>query len=94
MVVIHLFAITVKTPKGEISKEFFDKVLLSDAMEEMGISQNKPCGGKGICGKCKVVMNGNEVLSCRTYIDSDALINYATQEENIQGITDELTPKS
>ena len=85
---IHLFTITVKTPDGETSKEFSNEILLSDAMEEMGISQNKPCGGNGTCGKCKVIMDGEEVLSCRTMVNSDALVYYTTQKENIQGITE------
>ena len=57
-------------------KEFNEKILLSKAMEEMYIVQNKPCGGRGICGKCKVVMNKEEVLSCCTMVESDVFVNY------------------
>ena len=31
----------------------------------------KPCGGRGTCGKCKVKVNGEERLACRFIIESD-----------------------
>lgn len=31
----------------------------------------KPCGGRGTCGKCKVKINGEEKLACRYMIESD-----------------------
>ena len=31
----------------------------------------KPCGGRGTCGKCKVKVNGEERLACRYIIESD-----------------------
>ena len=31
----------------------------------------KPCGGRGTCGKCKVRVNGSDKLACRYIIDSD-----------------------
>lgn len=36
--------------------EIKEKTLLLDALEEAGINIDTPCGGKGICGKCKVVI--------------------------------------
>ncbi len=30
-----------------------------------------PCGGQGSCGKCKVFVDGREVLACRTTVDRD-----------------------
>ena len=40
--------------------------LLSDALDI-----EKPCGGHGKCGKCKVLVNGVEELACRYTVDSD-----------------------
>ena len=31
----------------------------------------KPCGGNGKCGKCKVLVNGREELACRYVVTSD-----------------------
>lgn len=44
---------------------------LSDVLlqSEKGVSH--PCGGKGICRKCTVLVNGKPELSCRYVINSD-----------------------
>lgn len=36
-----------------------------------GIMMHAACGGEGLCGKCKVVINNKEVLACQTIIESD-----------------------
>ncbi len=65
----------------------YDKaVLLSSAMDDLGISKIRPCGGQGICGKCKVIANGREVLSCRTYVSEDTYIDSIEDETDIQGL--------
>ena len=33
------------------------------------------CGGKGSCGKCKVVANGREVLACQTKLYADTVLS-------------------
>ena len=38
----------------------------------------KPCGGKGTCGKCKVKVNGKDALACRYVIESD--VDVVTRE--------------
>ena len=40
--------------------------LLSDL-----IGIEKPCGGMGTCGKCKVLVNGKEELACKYRVNSD-----------------------
>lgn len=37
---------------------------LMDALRKAGIFPDAPCGGNGTCGKCKVTVNGVEVLAC------------------------------
>ena len=40
-----------------------------------GLSPNAPCGGKGTCGKCKVMLQaGTEVLACQTIVDRDMTV--------------------
>ena len=82
-----MFTVTLKTNAGEKSAVFKDRILLSSALEAMGITQHRPCGGKGSCKKCKVISNGKEVLSCQTYIENDTLVEYDESLENIHGIT-------
>ena len=35
------------------------------------INMEKPCGGHGRCGKCKVLVNGEEQLACRYTVETD-----------------------
>ncbi len=35
---------------------------------------DKPCGGRGTCGKCKVKVNGRDELACRYVISSDITV--------------------
>ena len=42
-----------------------------------------PCGGRGACGKCKVIVNGNEELACRYKITSDIDVEtYGTDKKS------------
>ena len=40
--------------------------LLSDILDI-----DKPCGGRGSCGKCRVKVNGVETLACKYVISSE-----------------------
>ena len=42
-----------------------------DAMIAGGLHPDAPCGGRGTCGKCRVVLEGREVLACQTPVDRD-----------------------
>lgn len=42
-----------------IKENVYGKKLLSDLLTEKGINIDKPCGGGGICGKCKIKVKGN-----------------------------------
>ena len=44
---------------------------LMELLREKNLLADAPCGGKGTCGKCKVLVDGTEVLSCQTVIDRD-----------------------
>ena len=43
----------------------------------------KPCGGRGTCGKCKVKINGEEKLACRYVIESDIEVETYEKSEII-----------
>lgn len=60
--------------KVEINGKFFlaeDKTLLSDVIMQSGGRVSHPCGGKGICKKCIVKVNGRDELSCQYRVRSD-----------------------
>ena len=39
---------------------------LLNALKENGIYPDAPCGGNGTCGKCTMLVNGKQVLACKT----------------------------
>jgi len=81
-----VFSIVIKTKSHEYRHTYDKKILLSDALENIGIHQDKPCGGKGICKKCRVIVNDEAVLACMTYITEDAIVEYTADIGDIEGI--------
>jgi len=83
---------------GKAQERAFDApLLLSDALAVCGYAVPHPCGRRGACKKCTVLVNGNPVLACRTTIgedaqvllpDTEALVALAGEEE-----TGRLTPQ-
>ena len=47
---------------------------LLEVLRSAGLQPEAPCGGKGTCGKCKVLWNGEEVLSCHTAVGRDGTV--------------------
>ena len=86
-----MFKITVNTGKCEISQNFEKPILMSKALDLMGIPFDNPCGGMGICKKCTAVANVKEVLLCRTLADCDTYTQYQYKYENVTAITDGTT---
>ena len=44
-----------------------------------GLILHVSCGGEGICGKCKVIINKKEVLACQTIVESDLEVSVPSQ---------------
>ena len=62
---------------------------LLQAQIAAGLHPDAPCGGRGTCGKCVVLLDGGEVLSCRTAVDRDLTVTLPqTGEANVltQGV--------
>ena len=66
------FTITVM-PQGIKIDAYEDQILLK-ALRDAGLRADAPCGGAGTCGKCKLMVNGQEVLSCQALVDSDMTV--------------------
>lgn len=59
------------------------------AQIDAGLTPDAFCGGTGKCGKCKVVIDGKEVLACQTVIDRDMTVYTGHQKtEQAQILTD------
>lgn len=44
---------------------------LLTVLRDAGLAPEAPCGGQGKCGKCRVKVEGQQVLSCKTRVDRD-----------------------
>lgn len=47
---------------------------LLSCLRRAALAPDAPCGGDGRCGKCRVNVDGKEVLSCRTVVDRDMTV--------------------
>lgn len=47
---------------------------LSDVLRDNGYNFSMPCGGRGICRKCKVLADGKEVLACKYIVTGNVSI--------------------
>lgn len=45
---------------------------LRDALRACGMEMPLPCGGRGVCGKCAVTLNGDRTLACQAVVPGDA----------------------
>lgn len=59
---------------------------LLHAQISAGLHPDAPCGGKGTCGKCRVLLDGKEVLACQTVVDRDMTV-FTEQEEAVKILT-------
>jgi uncharacterized 2Fe-2S/4Fe-4S cluster protein (DUF4445 family) len=80
-------------PSG--AQQFFPAgTILSDALFDLGIMVNTPCGGKGTCGKCRVRVEGipGEVMACKTPITRDLEVHVEQPELGPALILPEIGP--
>lgn len=74
--------LTVITANRKIGIPFTGTPLLSQLLSEQGLFLQHPCGGRGICGKCRVKVSGavsdtdsdNTCLACRARVTGDAAV--------------------
>ncbi len=60
-------------PQGLKIHAYEDQILLN-ALRDAGVRTDAPCGGAGTCGKCLLIVDGREVLSCQTLVDGDMTV--------------------
>ena len=56
------------------------------AQIQAGLHPDAPCGGKGTCGKCRVTLEGQEVLACQKIADRD-MVAVTSRTENVKILT-------
>lgn len=60
---------------------------LLELLRENGAAPAAPCGGQGTCGKCRVLLDGAEVLACQTTVDADCTVE-VRKEQRASILTD------
>ncbi|MBR5708262.1 MAG: 2Fe-2S iron-sulfur cluster binding domain-containing protein, partial [Oscillospiraceae bacterium] len=75
----------VKFLPSNIEVEVSSGVTIMDALIEADLQIDAPCGGRGVCRKCKVdIVDGAErksVLACMTKVESDLVVDISKQDE-------------
>ena len=56
---------------------------LLEALRAAGLQPEAPCGGKGTCGKCRVLVDGQECLSCRTAVERDMTVELPQKQDAV-----------
>lgn len=79
------FFITISRSDKTIKNEYDSPILLTDAIAESGFSFDAPCGGRGICGNCKVIASGD--LSPATQAEKDFLGEGIYRRERLSCMT-------
>ena len=54
---------------------------LSDILIRNNKSVSHPCGGRGVCGKCTVLVDGKSELSCKYRVMNDIEVSIPEKEE-------------
>lgn len=83
---------TVRFLPDEIQVEVSGGTILQ-AQIAAGLQPDAPCGGKGTCGKCKVILEGREVLACQEPVDRDMTVQ-TSDTEGIKILTGGLSAET
>lgn len=67
-------------PSG-VSVEVEAGTSLLSAEVMAGLHPDAPCGGNGTCGKCRVMLDGQEVLACETEVNRDMTVQLPEQSK-------------
>ena len=62
-----------------------------EAARLAGIALESPCNATGVCGKCKVTINGSGTLACQYQVEEDTSVearNYAEDNRSLLILTD------
>ena len=65
---------TITVLPHHIKIDAHEDQLLLQALRDAGLRADAPCGGAGTCGKCKIVVDGQEVLSCQFLVEKDVTV--------------------
>ena len=73
--------LTLIQDKKERKINFEGEVSLSALLEDSHAHIDHPCGGKGSCRKCTVIVNGRAELACQYILRGDATVILPDKKE-------------
>ncbi|MDR2642411.1 MAG: ASKHA domain-containing protein [Planctomycetaceae bacterium] len=59
---------------------------LDVAAVDAGIALRRDCGGNGTCGKCKVIIDNQVLLACRTNVDNNLIVTIPDESKKRESI--------
>ena len=65
---------TIKLPQQQAHMDVPMGTNLLEALRSGGFIVDAPCGGRGTCGKCRVIVDGVEMPACQTTVDRDMTV--------------------
>lgn len=65
---------TVRVLPGDLSLQAEAGTNLMELLRSAGVQPDAPCGGRGTCGKCRVLVDGAEALACQTAVERDMAV--------------------
>ena len=75
---MNMIQVTI-APSGERFSAPEGQALL-EVLRQRGLPVDAPCGGKGTCGKCRVLVNGKEELACQYVLREDVVVELPERE--------------
>jgi uncharacterized 2Fe-2S/4Fe-4S cluster protein (DUF4445 family) len=78
---------TIKFPVENRSTQAPSGGNLLDVIRAEGLPIEALCGGRGTCGKCKVLVNGSERLACKTDVSANMEVVILASAENMEILT-------
>ena len=82
--------VTVLFQPQNLTVEVCSDADLLQAQIQAGLRPDAPCGGKGTCGKCRVWVEGQEVLACQTKVRPNMTV-YTEPQADIRILTTGLS---
>ena len=61
-----------------------DGETLSSVLMRYGLAFSHPCGGRGVCKKCILLVDGKEQLSCRYVVNSDITLTLPLAQKTVK----------
>lgn len=74
---------TLRVQPGNLCIQAQEGQNLMEVLRLENQHMDAPCGGRGTCGKCRVLIDGQEALACQSIVDRDMTVTLPEREETV-----------